>query len=71
VPEGLANKPYQFSQPPPAMKEYPQCIVPGDAVTSYRNYYWEAKRSFATWKTGKPAWWVDYEKNAKAISEYV
>lgn len=51
-----------FSEPPPAMKAYPQCIVEGDSLTSYRNYYWEAKRSFAKWtKRDKPIWWNERE----------
>ena len=40
-----------------AMKQYPQCIVPGNAVESYRNYYRVAKKDFAKWsKTAPPAW---------------
>lgn len=39
--------------PPPAMGAYPQCIVPGDSLTSYRNYYREAKAGFARW-TDRP-----------------
>lgn len=38
-----------FSEPPPAMKQFPQCIVQGDSVASYKNYYREAKASFAKW----------------------
>ena len=47
-----------FTEPPPAMKQYPQCIVPNDSVQSYRNYYSEAKRSFCVWtKRQQPSWW--------------
>lgn len=38
-----------FYEPPPAMKQYPQCIVVGDSVVSYHNYYREAKARFAKW----------------------
>jgi len=30
-----------------------------DAVEAYRLYYLGDKRSFATWKTNPPAWWID------------
>jgi len=51
-----------WTQPPPAMKAYPQCIVEGDSITSYRNYYWEAKSDFASWtKRDKPIWWIERE----------
>jgi hypothetical protein len=51
-----------FTEPPPAMKAYPQCIVEGDSVTSYRNYYREAKSSFAKWtKRPIPKWYYDVE----------
>ncbi len=46
-----------FVQPPPAMKLYPDCIVPNDSIASYKNYYREAKASFATWKNRPiPKW---------------
>ena len=35
------------------------CIVPGDPVASYRNYYRAAKADIATWKRNKPSWWVE------------
>jgi hypothetical protein len=41
------------TQPPPAMKQYPQCVVPGDSIQSYRNYYREAKADIAKW-TNRP-----------------
>lgn len=51
-----------FTQPTPAMKNFPQCIVEGDSLQSYRNYYWEAKRQFARWtKRDKPDWYQDFE----------
>ena len=42
-----------FTEPPPAMKQFPQCIVPGDSVQSYKNYYVEAKIDFAKWSHRK------------------
>jgi hypothetical protein len=51
-----------FTQPTPAMKAYPHCIVEGDSITSYRNFYWEDKREFAKWtKRDKPQWWQEWE----------
>ena len=60
--EALKNPPKNipigaFTEPPPAMKHYPQCIVPNDSIASYKNYYREAKASFATWKNRPiPKW---------------
>ena len=49
-----------FTDPPPAMKAYPQCIVEDDVVQSYRNYYREAKAGFARWtKRPAPKWYYD------------
>lgn len=42
-----------FYPPPPAMKQYPQCIVEGDSIQSYHNYYRVAKADFAVW-TNRP-----------------
>lgn len=44
-----------------AMSHYPECIVEGDAVTSYRNYYHLAK-PFAKWVKGRsaPNWYQGY-----------
>ena len=42
-----------WQEPPPAMSHYPQCIVPGDSIQSYKNYYIEAKAYFAKW-TSRP-----------------
>ena len=51
-----------FTQPTPAMKEFSHCIVEGDSLKSYRNYYWDAKRRFAKWtKREAPAWWQELE----------
>lgn len=52
----------EFTEPTPAMKAYPECIVEGDSMESYRNFYWKDKREFATWsKRDKPDWWVHKE----------
>lgn len=64
-PENISND--NFTQPTPAMNNYPHCIVEGDSITSYRNFYWEDKRSFAKWTKRKvPEWWlqkhVEWEK---------
>ena len=44
-----------------AMTHYPECMVPGDAVQAYRNYYHKAK-PFAKWEWGReaPTWWKGY-----------
>lgn len=56
APKNIPKIPWQ--DPPPAMKHFPQCIVRGNSVESYRNYYIEAKRSFATWKyRPTPEWY--------------
>jgi hypothetical protein len=55
-----------FTEPTPAMSQYPQCIVEGDSMTSYRQFYWEDKRSFAKWtKREAPEWWKEYEREGK------
>ena len=42
---------------PIAMSHYPECIVESDPVKSYRNYYVQAKKTFATWtKRETPTW---------------
>ena len=46
-----------FTEPPPAMPDY--CKIPGDAISSYRNYYIKEKSRFATWKTKQPEWFVE------------
>lgn len=47
------------TQPTPAMKKFPQCIVEGDSVASYRNYYHEAKQHFNRWtKRDVPDWYT-------------
>ena len=47
-----------FVEPPQAMKQFPQCMVDGDSITAYRNFYREAKKGFANWKNRKaPDWY--------------
>jgi len=60
APRNISNA--KFTEPPPAMKAFPQCIVEGDSIASYRNYYREAKSSFAKWtKRPIPKWYYDVE----------
>jgi len=55
APSNIQDRP--FTEPPPAMKQYPQCIVEGDSIASYRNYYCEAKAYFARWTNREiPPW---------------
>ena len=52
----------EFTEPTLAMKQYPNCVVKGDAVESYRNFYWEDKRGFAKWTNRpEPSWWQERE----------
>ena len=45
---------------PIAMQKFPECIIEGDAVESYRNYYRIAKRAFARWtKRDVPRWFLE------------
>ena len=63
LPPTNINTKRSFREPPPAMKQFPQCIVNNDAVMSYHNYYWEAKKDFAKWtKRNKPEWWNERER---------
>ena len=56
-PKNMDDKP--FVEPPPAMSHFPQCIVEGDSIESYKNYYREAKASFSKWtKRPVPSWWT-------------
>lgn len=49
----------KFTEPPPAMKQFPDCIVSEDSIQSYRNYYMKAKESLGKWTNRKqPEWWV-------------
>ena len=46
---------------PQAMSHFPECMVEGDAVQAYRNYYHVAK-GFAKWVKGReaPSWWEGF-----------
>ena len=49
---------------PQAMKQYPECMVEGDSIQAYRNFYVTAKKSFATWKErGRPSWYENMTQN--------
>ena len=44
---------------PQAMQAFPECMVEGDTVQAYRNFYRTAKRRFATWKERPiPNWFM-------------
>ena len=61
----------KFTQPTPAMAQYPYCIVEGDSLTSYRQFYWADKREFAVWsKRDKPYWWKEYERKGNSRDLY-
>jgi hypothetical protein len=52
-----------FSEPPPAMKHFPQCIVPNNSIQSYHNYYRVAKAYFAKWTNRSiPDWYLNKSK---------
>jgi len=62
IPPLAINAEKRFTQPTPAMAQYPHCIVEGDSLTSYRQFYWEDKYAFAKWTNRpKPEWWRKYE----------
>lgn len=47
-----------FTEPIQAMELYAQCMVPGNSVEAYRNYYKQIKSEIAEWKfTEKPYWY--------------
>lgn len=52
-----------------AMTAYPECMVEGDAVQSYHNFY-HADKPFAKWEKGRsaPAWWQGYKGPEAFIS---
>ena len=52
----------EFTQPTPAMPT--ELIIPGDSISSYRNYYISSKKHLASWKVkinsrNTPQWFVD------------
>jgi hypothetical protein len=50
-----------------AVSAYPECIVEGDVVQTYRNFYKADKSKFAKWeKTRKaPDWWIEHTNSIK------
>jgi hypothetical protein len=53
----------EFTEPTPAMQSHKECIVENDSIASYRNYYKQAKKEFATWKKREtPDWWEEYNE---------
>ena len=62
IPPLAINAEKRFTQPTPAMAQFPHCIVEGDSLASYRQFYWEDKYAFAKWTNRpKPEWWIKYE----------
>jgi hypothetical protein len=53
-PRGIPNKP--FTEPTPAMPD--EYIVKGDSLTSYRQYYKNAKQDLFSWKGREVPEWV-------------
>tara|TARA_A200000113_G_scaffold153293_1_gene138137 strand:+ start:61 stop:636 length:576 start_codon:yes stop_codon:yes gene_type:complete len=47
---------------PQAMKQFPECMVEGDTVQAYRNFYNVAKKRFATWKDRERPYWYGTER---------
>ena len=47
---------------PQAMKQFPECMVEGDTVQAYRNFYNVAKKRFATWKERESSYWYGTER---------
>ena len=68
IPKNISNQP--FTEPTPAMPEH--CKVPGDSITSYRNYYFQEKGRMWSW-SGKinsrhmPVWLSDKINYDKAV----
>ena len=53
---------------PQAMQAFPECMVEGDSVQAYRNFYVKAKRSFATWKERPtPKWYMTQSQSGIMI----
>ena len=53
------------TDPTPAMPD--ECKIPGDVIGSYRKYYIEKKRDFASWKAPSkpPKWYTEGIQNAR------
>ena len=58
TPKNLEDK--GFTEPPQAMKKFPECMVEGDSIKAYKNYYIIAKKEFAKWTNRKaPDWYIN------------
>ena len=56
---------------PQAMKQFPECMVEGDTVQAYRNFYKVAKRRFATWKERPtPSWFMTQSQKDTMIGYF-
>ena len=70
-PKNILNKP--FTEPTPAMPD--ECKVPGDSITSYRNYYVMNKSHLWSWK-GKinkretPFWFKEWTQKVLETLSY-
>ena len=62
----IANSPsFTKKDLTPFPQAMPDNLRSTDAVHSYKMYYASYKPYFAKWKTGEPAWWLDYLQKAK------
>ena len=42
------------------MKKFPECMVEGDSIKAYKNYYIVAKKEFAKWTNRNiPDWYAN------------
>ena len=58
TPKNLEDK--GFEEPPQAMKKFPECMVKGDSIKAYKNYYIVAKKEFAKWTNRNiPDWYAN------------
>ena len=64
----MTNDKKKTSKNPFACAMPKECIVPHDAVASYRQYYITHKQSIArwNWKRPKPLWWREIPNSAAA-----
>ena len=70
VPTNIPNT--NFTEPPQAMKQFPQCMVEGDSISAYRNFYREAKKTFANWKKRDvPQWYNNQSLNRDIDNAYI
>lgn len=56
-PRNIPNRP--FTEPTPAMNQFPECVVEGDSLASYKRFYIADKSRFATWsRRPVPEWFA-------------